>query len=284
MEDINRIDTPRRTHVCVACKSVVPERSECSCNDSALIPFGVWQRRRQLLAAGGPQPVTSGTSTAISMAALCALIVSMFFVFVAPPAFAAFCIAVISATLVAGSVSLVREAEPLPQVRRLMPTPVGQSYPVVEGVVLGTPELEAPLTGRACVAFDVTLADSGQEDAQLVARDGMTSGFAIETDDGRRVEIPWGHIVVAGPRQRGAFAETRRYVEQIDPLSPPSDGMGTPYAVAFESIIGVGDRVELHTDVRLVRGSRGVAVYREIANRVYEPVSSPHVRVVRARS
>jgi hypothetical protein len=150
----------------------------------------------------------------------------------------------------------------------------------VEGIVRSETGMAAPLTGRSCVAFDIELINSRCDGASLIARDGATSGFCVETDDGRRIDIPRGHVFITGQRTWGDRTKTRRYAKSLDSTSVGHDATLFPFEDARESIVRIGDRVALHTDIVFARESRTSDPYREISNRVYVPVGTPHIQSV----
>jgi hypothetical protein len=152
----------------------------------------------------------------------------------------------------------------------------------IRGVVGEGPVIDAPISERPCLGFDITLVNVRTEGSSVVLCDGATIGFAIETEAGEVVVVPPGRLVLSAPRLAGDPFRARLYLAALDPLSESSDVADVfPFEQAFESVLRPGDRVALHTGVRAVPDPSALPThYRESARSFLEPTSAPHVEVL----
>jgi hypothetical protein len=138
--------------------------------------------------------------------------------------------------------------------------PVGATLAVdgpvaAHGPVRGTATI-APLSGRRCVAWAVTLEYEGR----VVLRAGHGSGLTIASNDGE-IEIPAGRLAIATRRRRIRHGRAKRW------LPDGARGELAPFTRAWESTLVEGDVVELLGEVEQVAvgGYRDPAAWRAIA-------------------
>ncbi len=138
---------------------------------------------------------------------------------------------------------------------RLPPTyPMGaaaRSWPKPSGrgrVRAGT-EVESPASGEPCAAWSLVLRYDGVWGERVMLRAGASAGLEIALDGGEVLRIAAGPIVLAETAQQVddlAAARVQALVNGLDPLGRAGEHFTPlPYNVVAESLLFVGDRVEI---------------------------------------
>lgn len=290
--------------MCLDCRTAVPDRAECECaTGGALIPIADAGERAALVEAVWGEVAAAeklgldgeigraGWTALVPLAGLAGIVLGR--VLTSPaigiPATVVF---ILGAGLVAW-----RRWSDNPRLTGARPggrppglTPRGASRPrprlsgrtAIRGVVVGGPTIDAPISERPCVGFDIELTSDAADESPIVLNDGATVGFAIETEAGEVVVVPPGRLVLAAPRMLGDPFRARLYLAALDPLSESSEAADVfPFEHAHEAIVCVGDRVALHTAVRAVPDPKALPThYRQSARSFLEPSSTPHIEVL----
>lgn len=148
------------------------------------------------------------------------------------------------------------------------------------GKVIGAP-IPSPLSGAWCVGFDVRMRHGRRA---ITLRDAATVGFDVALDDGTRVRIPPGPLIVDCD-DRAAVAlscpHLERYLQTLDPARAEVDDLDPfPRHRIEEATIRPGDRVEVLGRLRPVAdGAAAPAGYREPAATIWIPDGVPSVRM-----
>ena len=153
------------------------------------------------------------------------------------------------------------------------------------GLVEDCPTLGSPISGAACVGYATSLATkSGPWGAEAtMLRDAATIGFTVQLDDGRRVQVPAGPMVLdmRNAEQVSAPAgAVGRYLTAIDPTATGDDLLPFPYDKVRERLLRPGDRVEIIGPVEAtVDVSAAPTGYRDAAATVLTPAGVPRLRL-----
>lgn len=148
------------------------------------------------------------------------------------------------------------------------------------GRVVGPAELIAPLSGRRCIGYVVTLRSRDFYGGDTMLTDAITAGFELQASGGRRVRVPPGRMRFQSHASRSVRNREAvdRFVGGINEwlLDHSPDHRGpVPFDYAEEGLLREGDMVEVHGQVSVVGLS-----YRHTSNE-YEARGVPHVRLVR---
>jgi hypothetical protein len=149
------------------------------------------------------------------------------------------------------------------------------------GTVVATTTALSGVSNEACVAFAVEAVAVHREREQVVLRDAATVGFEVALDDGTRVRIPAGAIVlpVAAAERRSVDARFTAYVDEVDPLRHGVDDLD-PFAATHvrEIVLRPSDRVEVRGALRRLPGDAGGGpAYRSDGGGLLEPAEVPLV-------
>lgn len=170
---------------------------------------------------------------------------------------------------------------PFPPRRRLEPR--GARIPLLpssdgrEGVTTGEAPLVAPLTGRACVAWAVTV----EHDNRLFARASASAEFTVSLPDATTVRVPPGrHVLLSSTEYELHPADA-----WLDSLVPSRlRGARDPFPSAErarEVIVAIGDKVTVHASLQPQPVATDSASYRE--SPPIELVPTGRVTLVRIR-
>lgn len=145
------------------------------------------------------------------------------------------------------------------------------------GTVSGAADTRAPLTDRPCLAYALFLRKDPNRVGDIMLVDSITTGFTIDCDDGRRVQVPPGRVRLDGEHDKTITDETpiRHFLAAIDEkLIAPYEHGPVPHDRATEVLLESGDRVHAFGRTTEIAMS-----YRESAkNLVMSHV--PRVRIV----
>jgi hypothetical protein len=143
------------------------------------------------------------------------------------------------------------------------------ALPEQRGRVRGGACLDAPISGTACVAWGLCIV---LDDGSILLRDARSAGFEVELDDGRRVRIPAGRVVVDGlaasrPSPIEA-ADAFLLALRLRPPPPPQRvDHRDPFAghAVHEIVFATGDELTLRAEVARVPASDEAGDYRRAA-------------------
>jgi hypothetical protein len=139
------------------------------------------------------------------------------------------------------------------------PIPLLPSSDGREGVVTGEAPLVAPLSGRACVAWAVTIEYEGR----VFARASASAEFTASHGDATTIRIPPGrHVLLSSTEYELRTAEA--WLDSLAPSRPRGGRDPFPSADrAREVIVAVGDKVTVHADLQPQPVATDTASYRE---------------------
>ena len=157
------------------------------------------------------------------------------------------------------------------------------------GVVEPRATLPAPVTGEACVAYGVMFRCKRFLRNPLMLRDGATLGFDVRLDDGTRVHIPAGRVLLGMHGARKVEADQaspalHAYLARLDPgrhgpeHEPEHDPL--PAERIDVQLVLPGTRVEVRGALEPTPDPQGTGDYRSAAV-VLTPRGVPHLAVDR---
>jgi len=130
-------------------------------------------------------------------------------------------------------------------------------------------DVTSPASGESCAAWSLELRYDGPWGERVMLRAGESEGLEIALDGGEVLRIPAGPIVLAErPQQVDDLAAARiaALVHALDPLAGPTEHFTPlPYNVVAESMLFVGDRVEIlgPMDRVVVTNPHDASLYRD---------------------
>ncbi len=142
----------------------------------------------------------------------------------------------------------------------------------------------SPLSGRRCAGFSARLTHGNGRAVML--HDAATVGFDVVLDDGARVRIPAGPLVLAAADDDDAVALSAAHVDgylrAIDPRRAGADDLDPfPYHRVEETVIRSGDRIEVLGALHAVIDPRAAATgYRDAAATLLVPAGPTEVRLL----
>lgn len=151
----------------------------------------------------------------------------------------------------------------------------------LSGVVAAGPTAPSPASGTLCSGFAIELTHGRRGEVML--HDAVGLGFDVVLDDGRRLRVPPGPMIVEAVRAPLALAAAHvdDYLGTIDPARATAQDLDPfPYDRASEWCISAGDRVEIVGPLReIVDPSAAPAGYREVAGTLLVPEGPPRLRL-----
>ena len=129
----------------------------------------------------------------------------------------------------------------------------------------------SPASDRPCVAYALTLEADRHDASSVMLRHSYSTGFSVQLDDGSRLDIPAGRLLLKGPARALAAGSgaIERHLE-LD-LSAEDDLPPVPYDRVSEIVLAPGDRVEIHGELeREPAAAETSSPYRE-ARWIYRP-------------
>jgi len=164
--------------------------------------------------------------------------------------------------------------------RRRMPTEYPRGAPPprwgkvsARGRVRGAGGAESPASGEPCAAWMLMFRYDDAWSERVMLRVGVCAGLEIALDDGEVLRVPKGPVALAEPPQQVddlAAARVQALINELDPLGRPAEVFAPlPYNVVVETLLFVGDRVEVLGPLERVlatggaAGSRDAAIYRD---------------------
>jgi hypothetical protein len=158
----------------------------------------------------------------------------------------------------------------------------------LSGRVLGGPSLTPPVQGGSCVAWGIWIV---LDDHTCLLRDARCTSFTLELDDGRRVKIDPGRIILdnVGPATRSPITAVDRFLLEVRVRPPPPlhslerPDPRDPFAgdAVRQIVIRAGDRLELIGEVIREPVAGPTSSYREPAPAELTVEGVPRFRVVR---
>lgn len=144
----------------------------------------------------------------------------------------------------------------------------------------------APVSGGQGAAWALELRYEGGLGSRVMLRAGATAGLGIELESGEQVRLEAGPLRVVGTlRQVGDHdvAELEAYLRQVDPGRSLAGELcpAIPFNVIGETLLQVGDRVELYGIFEPAVLAGSAALYREAPATILVPRGVPTLRPLR---
>lgn len=152
------------------------------------------------------------------------------------------------------------------------------------GTIAEGPTIASPLGRTQGVAYGIVLERRRWFRGQVMLRDAASAGFEVVLDDGERLRVPAGTIVLDMSSAPWVEPEPGRhlgYVGRIDPLRCDLDHDPLRFTDARERVLVPGVRVEIRGPVQPVPDAEAPARgYREAPGTILHPVGVPRIALV----
>jgi hypothetical protein len=192
-------------------------------------------------------------------------------------------------TLVPRAIRAWRRSRWQPRGVRRAPDGLGRPSGLFGTITAVEPARGEPLTGHPCLAFAVELVHrAGWRRRRRMLRDAVTVGFEVALDDGGRVRIPPGSLLLDLDAARTIRPPVQRmadYLAEIDPGRAASDDLDTvPHHEVRHLILRAGQRVEVRGRLHATADPRAVpSGYRDAAATLLVPDGAPRLVLAPAR-
>lgn len=167
----------------------------------------------------------------------------------------------------------------------IAPPPLLLDGKALTGVIVAGETSTAPASGRGCVAYSVGLHHGSARPSTLIAREASCRSFTVQCDDGSRVLMPAGSLVLHGTTDVVDLdpQRLRRYLTRLGLI-----GVRGERIIEIDEVrelrLSIGDRVAVFGDLRSELDPNGPGSYREPAAVRWIPVGTPQVERLRPRS
>lgn len=168
-----------------------------------------------------------------------------------------------------------RGAEPLPMVGVF-----------ARGRIFAAKGGAAPASGGRSAAWALELRYEDTFGARVMLRAGATAGLGVELESGEQVRLEAGPLRVLGTLRQvddHDVAELEAYLRQVDPCRSLAGELcpAIPFNVIGETLLQVGDRIELYGTFEPAVLAGSAALYREAPATILVPHGVPTLRQVR---
>jgi hypothetical protein len=154
----------------------------------------------------------------------------------------------------------------------------------VRGMAVGEASVESPASRTECLAFAIELHFVGYWGDRIMYRDAVTCGFDVLLVDGRIARVPPGRVRLVAPMRQVIDVDNvalERYLRAVDREHEPGRAFDPlRYNVVAEAILLLGDTVELLTPLEPEVNTRAAPTgYREPAPAVWVARGIPILRL-----
>jgi len=301
---VNVNELPRRTRVCLGCRSLLADGESCDGGPGhhvvdvatkkgrgalvdAVWGSGARLKGKEIARAGTTGAGVGGLGQALDCGSCTgadvgsggeALAILAVVLVAAAAAIALYFLVKVIVTFVRRKMSEPRASG----ASRQLP-PVPEAGKGVRGRVAGVPELTAPISNETCLGYVAELTSQRLLTRHVMLREGRTCGFEVMLDDGRVVRVPAGRIHLEAERERFSRADrpsAETWLEGIDRQSFANEPLApVPFEESAEARLAPGDVVEVAPELDTVADPSRAAGYRDAAMAL-APVGVPRVRVI----
>ncbi len=154
-----------------------------------------------------------------------------------------------------------------------------------QGVITGSSSMQAPASGRECVAFAIRLTHGPSQSHTLV--DAFSSGFDVKLSNGRVAHIPKGRIRVQGSRAVQLLppdTHMPRWWQLVDPNHESYEPRSPyPHSEIQEEVLTPGQSLVLQNELVMTTRQHRGADYRDASANILEPRGVPHIKIVQTK-